>query len=531
MTRGGPGIPRRFHFKNALLKDLEVQQYREWLPENIGFYTGFRTWLKENGYSASALGIYGAAVRMAIGYLRKPYWTIDPDDDLERVREHLSQSYTAPDGECRCRTLGTQADYRKGLLKLAEYLRLRCHRPKQEKELPWTYTIGSLSPQLQDDIREFLKHCQRNWKIEQRWERSRDTLYALGIPLRWMAEHQGLQDICDLTPQVWFAFLDARLEAGMKPETVNCDLSSLRHFVSFLRGLERAVCERFLLVEPLKAGWRMPKDVPVAQLRKLQAAIQVQANSPHTGQRRVGRMDLAWFLLMLHGGLRTCEVRQLKLQDIEWDAKRLRIAQSKALKDRYIYLDDAVLGALRSYLAVRPLKGICDGQANALPQNVFVFRHVPLCRTYCHKKLETYGLRCGVKASPHQLRHSCATLLLNAGAPVLSVQMILGHKQIDTTLGYARLYDGTLAADYYSAMNKVERQLTLPEDNAKEPPRIGELIALADALRNGSLNPAQTEIVRALREGLGLLEEQVIEDVKVQKELNVAEAFANSEIS
>jgi hypothetical protein len=100
---------------------------------------------------------------------------------------------------------------------------------------------------------------------------------------------------------------------------------------------------------------------------------------------------------------------------------------------------------------------------------------------------------------------------LNAGAPVLSVQMILGHKQIDTTLNYARLYDGTLAADYYSAMNKVERQLTLPEACVKEPPRIGELIALTDALRNGSLNPTQTEIVRALREGLGLLE-----DVKVQ---------------
>ena len=60
-------------------------------------------------------------------------------------------------------------------------------------------------------------------------------------------------------------------------------------------------------------------------------------------------------------------------------------------------------------------------------------------------------------------------------------------------------------------MNKVEKQLALPEDNAKEPPNIGELIALADALRNGSLNPARTEIVLALREGLALLE-----DVRVQ---------------
>ena len=77
------------------------------------------------------------------------------------------------------------------------------------------------------------------------------------------------------------------------------------------------------------------------------------------------------------------------------------------------------------------------------------------------------------------------------------------------TLGYARLYDGTLAADYFSAMHQVERQLALPEDAAKEALSIGELIALTDALRNGALNPQQAELVRALREGLGLLEEVV----------------------
>ena len=155
------------------------------------------------------------------------------------------------------------------------------------------------------------------------------------------------------------------------------------------------------------------------------------------------------------------------------------------------------------------------GQAEYLPQNVFIYRHVPLSRSYCWKRLETYGERCEARASPHRLRHSCATLLLNAGAPALSVQMILGHKRIDSTLGYARLYDGTIAADYYSAMNHIERQLALPEDAKKEPMSVGQLIALTDALRGGSLNPAQTELVRALREGLGLLEEKVMEDVKV----------------
>jgi integrase/recombinase XerD len=239
-------------------------------------------------------------------------------------------------------------------------------------------------------------------------------------------------------------------------------------------------------------------------------------------------MDLAWFLLMLHCGLRSGEVRRLKMTDIQWDSRRVRIEQSKGLKDRQIYLTDAILEALRSYLAVR-------GPAQALPENVFIFRHAPLTRTYCFQRLRTYGARCGVKAAPHRLRHSCATLLLNAGAPALSLQMILGHKQIDTTLGYARLYDGTIAADYYSAMNKVERQLALPEDRTAEPPGLGQLIALTDALRNGSLNPAQTEIVRALREGLGLLEavscdpSECRRDVKV-REVKATELFANSEI-
>lgn len=491
MSRGGPGIPRRFSFKNMPLQDSAIQRYGEWSVENIGFYGSFRQWLKENGYGKSALNIYGVAVRTAIGFLRKPYWAIDLETDIERVSAHLAQSNRTPK---------TQEDYHKGLKKLAEYLRLRKNLPRKEKPIPWIYTIGSLSPQLQEDIRAFLKHCQRAWKNENLFERSRDTLYGLGIPLRWMAEHQGVKDVRDITPQVWFAWLDHRLQLEAKPATVNCDLTSLRHFVQFLQGLDRTVCEKFLLIEPMDIGFRMPRDVSMEELRKLQAVIQTQANSSHAGFKRVGLLDLAWFLLMLHCGLRTCEVRNLKLTDIEWDIRRLKIEQSKGLKDRHIYLDDAVLCAIKAYLVVR-------GQAEYLPANIFIYRHAPLSRSYCFHRLETYGKRCEVQASPHRLRHSCATLLLNAGAPAVSVQMILGHKRIDTTLGYARLYDGTIAADYYSAMNKVERQLALPEDAKKEPMSIGQLIALTDALRSGSLNSTQTELVRALREGLGLLEE------------------------
>jgi hypothetical protein len=94
---------------------------------------------------------------------------------------------------------------------------------------------------------------------------------------------------------------------------------------------------------------------------------------------------------------------------------------------------------------------------------------------------------------------------------------LLGHKWVDTTLGYARLYDGTVAANYYGAMALVERRMALPEDALAEPPGMGQLLALVDSLHEGTLNQAQTETIRQLRAGILALAEResIIQDVKV----------------
>jgi hypothetical protein len=66
---------------------------------------------------------------------------------------------------------------------------------------------------------------------------------------------------------------------------------------------------------------------------------------------------------------------------------------------------------------------------------------------------------------------------------------------IDTTLGYARLYDGTVAADYYRAMVDIEAQFSLPENKNVEPMGKAELLAIVDTLRCGTLNENQVELV------------------------------------
>ena len=149
-------------------------------------------------------------------------------------------------------------------------------------------------------------------------------------------------------------------------------------------------------------------------------------------------LDRAWLVLMVYTGLRTCEVRRLKWADVDIEQRSLRIGPSKSSEEHVLPLGQPVLEALRTL--------------KISLEFVFSHHHLPLNRRYCQSRLETIGKTCGVKATPHQLRHSAATLLLNMGMSVWGVKEILGHKSVETTLGYARTYDSTVAKEYRMTM-------------------------------------------------------------------------------
>lgn len=423
----------------------------QWSFANQNFYAHFRRWLREGGYGDSALMLYGVAARLALGYLDKAYWLIQPEADLDRVRDAIAAQYESAT---------TRSTYGKGLSKLAEYLRFRCHRPTPEKQVSWAHFLDPLPTAMADDVRTYLAHRRRAWRPEDRFRATNTVLSDLTLSLRWMVTHGVLTRMDDLTPGRWFDYVDARLAAGIKAVTINGELAQLQHLLRFLDDAGRTVCSRMMQVGPLDAGSHLPRDVPSDQLRRLLEEIQLEIASDHAGNRRMGLLDRAWFLVMLHSGLRTGEVRRLLLEDLDLDGRQVRIDQSKGLKDRIVCLSSPAVEALRAYLAVR---------GPATGKHVFLYRHQPLSISYCSQRLRTYGRRCGVVIIPHQLRHSCATLLLNAGAPVLTVQTILGHKFIDTTLRYARLYDGTVAADYYRAMAEVESHFRVGEYAGRHP--------------------------------------------------------------
>lgn len=187
-----------------------------------------------------------------------------------------------------------------------------------------------------------------------------------------------------------------------------------------------------LEVHLLKVGEALPKDLSMGQVKALLDATQ-------------NPMDQAWILLMLHCGLRTCEVRALHWEDVDLQKRILYVRESKGLQSRVVFLS-------------QPVKEILE----ELPQNhefVFTYRNKPLSRRYCQSRLTTIGTRCGFHITPHQLRHTCATMLLNAGMSVLGVQKLLGHKYVETTLRYARVYDVTVARDFQRANEKDDKDL------------------------------------------------------------------------
>jgi integrase len=125
---------------------------------------------------------------------------------------------------------------------------------------------------------------------------------------------------------------------------------------------------------------------------------------------------------------------------VELNARVIRIEESKGLNSRVVFLSSKVVQVM-----------------NDLPRNsefVFTYKNKPLDWKYCLHRLGKLGKQGGIHVTPHQLRHTCATMLLNAGMPILSVQRILGHKYVETTLRYARVYDSTVVKDFQRANSR-----------------------------------------------------------------------------
>ena len=224
------------------------------------------------------------------------------------------------------------------------------------------------------------------------------------------------------------AYVVAR-HAGTKATTAN------RRLTVFKRYFRWAVRERLLVADPTlkllaaRQTVRVPKTLTEAQVETLLAAPDV--STP------LGLRDRAMLELMYASGLRVSELVGLKTVHVGLAEGALR-ATGKGARERLVPFGEEAHGWLTRYLS--EARGvILAGQAS---DAFFVTgRGGPMTRQMFWKLIKQYALRGGVLVplSPHTLRHAFATHLLNHGADLRAVQMLLGHADISTTTIYTHV--------------------------------------------------------------------------------------------
>ncbi len=260
----------------------------------------------------------------------------------------------------------------------------------------------------------------------------------------WLTE-QDVRDTTEVTPEVLARYVADRAAASPPPAA-----SSLARLQSSVRGLHRHLAREGIEDEdvssrlrPPKAPRRLPKALTIEQVERLLAAP--------SEEDPIGLRDRALLELMYATGARVSEVVTLDVDDLvsggregsvgregsgAGDIVRLR---GKGDKERIVPVGSFARAAVDAYLTrVRPDLSL---RGRATPRLFLGARGAPLSRQSAWLVIRAAAEKAGISAhvSPHTLRHSFATHLLQGGADVRVVQELLGHASVATTQIYTHV--------------------------------------------------------------------------------------------
>jgi integrase/recombinase XerD len=235
------------------------------------------------------------------------------------------------------------------------------------------------------------------------------------------------------------AFARHLMTGGLAPRSVARAIACLRGMYKFLLVEKKIAADPAEDLQAPRAWPALPKYLDLEQVDRL-------LQQPDTSTPR-GLRDKALIELLYATGLRVSELLALKAADINLDEGYLTCV-GKGDKERIVPLGESAAGWVRRYIAEgRPalLKG---RKSNWLFVNAK--GGTGLSRVGFWKLLRDYGIKAGVSRdlSPHVLRHSFATHLLERGADLRAIQMMLGHADLSTTQIYTHVLEARLRAVY-----------------------------------------------------------------------------------
>lgn len=256
----------------------------------------------------------------------------------------------------------------------------------------------------------------------------------------------------------WLQSLKVR---GLVPQSIARRLYTLRSFFKFMQREETITANPLLRVTSGRLPKRNPRFLSVKETVALLAAPDIS--------KAIGVRDRAILELLYAGGLRVGELVGLDLSSIDLRAKTARV-RGKGDVERMALFGNFCVRALQAYLdASRPALAQENKPARALFLNHLGTR---LEAQTIQENIHRYAAQAGIKqrVTPHLLRHTFATHLLEGGADLRTIQELLGHARVTTTEKYTHVSAAMLREDYMTSHPRARR--TQDKGDEKPVPRI-----------------------------------------------------------
>ena len=219
-------------------------------------------------------------------------------------------------------------------------------------------------------------------------------------------------------------FIKHLFQLGFKSTTINRKISSIKTFYIYLKKqklIDIIPTENIIVPKQEK---NLPKSISEKEVETLLNSI--------NGSSNIELRDKAMMELLYATGVRVSELVNIKLNDIDFNRRVIRVI-GKGSKERLVPFGEKAFIALNNYLALRE---------NRITKEIFLSnRGTGITRISFWNRVKFYLNRCGlsIEISPHTLRHAFATHILNRGADLRSVQMLLGHSDLSTTQIYTHI--------------------------------------------------------------------------------------------
>ena len=266
-------------------------------------------------------------------------------------------------------------------------------------------------------------------------------------PLRQrMLEDMGIRNLAENTQSAYLQQIAAyaryfnRSPDQLGPEAVR----TYQLYLMEVRALTpSSICVamgalRFLYKVTLKRTWAVD-EIPMPKRPRKLPEILSPEEVMHFLNAITNHKHRAILMTAYAAGLRVSEATHLKVTDIDSQRMMLRVEQGKGMKDRYVMLSPRLLDILRTYWkSARPTRWMFPGE---VPGQPITREAVGLA---CQKARRDSGITKPI--TPHSLRHAFASHLLESGANLRTIQLLLGHRSLATTARYLKVATSTVCA-------------------------------------------------------------------------------------